>query len=66
MRGLGGGTTSVGNTTQDHEAATTGKKVRARNIDAGIQREKVLLLLVFDEGRTMWNEDNKEGNLVML
>ena len=42
MQGLGGGTTAVGNTTQDdHEAATsTGKKVSARDIDARIQREK--------------------------
>ena len=41
MQGLGGGTTAVGNTTQDHEAATsTGKKVSARDFDARIQREK--------------------------
>ena len=32
----------------------------------GFRERKVFLLLVFDEGRKMWNEDNKEGNLVML
>ena len=26
------------------------------------RERKVLLLLVFGEGRKMWNEDNKEGN----
>jgi hypothetical protein len=33
----GGGTPAVGNTTQDHEAAA-GKKVRARDIDAAMER----------------------------
>ena len=37
MQGLGGGTTAVGNATQDHEAAA-GKKVRVRDIDAGMER----------------------------
>ena len=32
----------------------------------GFRERKAFLLLVFDEGRKMWNEDNKEGNLVML
>ena len=37
MRGLGGGTPAVGNTIQDHEAAA-GKKFRARDIDAAMER----------------------------
>ena len=37
MRGLGGGTPAVGSTIQDHEAAA-GKKFRARDIDAAMER----------------------------
>jgi hypothetical protein len=42
-----------GNTTQDRGAAA-GKKVRARDINAAMERR--------GRGRKMWNEDNKEGN----